>query len=377
MKEWQRGFSKEELVRWEEKFASFNEKCISPFLTMRTRSLADSLHNMEIQSFDGLNFRYRQTTKPSPIKIYTKQKFLLSVREVGDLVIDRIAMLGEKGRGSLTKFLRSCKASTWVFIHEEDSHIKSILSQLNFERVGANFNSFGDIQAVYYSHKGEDIFFDKSHHTVPKYEQAVASRFKDILFEVSDIQEKLAELNFLKHYSNYNIRGGWSAISLRGYLSDPMFIIKPSEMKEKWHLENQDKDFYLQDTPLIKEINLQEIFKKINANKDNLHRIRLMKLSAGAVIERHTDQVDPDIGVDVGTVPRLHIPITTNDKCVFQVWGLHGMKEFHMRQGELWYLDTRKPHRVVNNGEDRIHLVIDILADDWLVGKIKNSELIL
>ena len=31
---------------------------------------------------------------------------------------------------------------------------------------------------------------------------------------------------------------------------------------------------------------------------------------------------------------------------------------------EAWLLDTRKPHRAVNNGEeDRVHLVIDIVSN--------------
>jgi len=36
-----------------------------------------------------------------------------------------------------------------------------------------------------------------------------------------------------------------------------------------------------------------------------------------------------------------------------------------MKEGELWYLDIRKPHMAVNNGDEtRIHLVVDIEAND-------------
>jgi len=35
-----------------------------------------------------------------------------------------------------------------------------------------------------------------------------------------------------------------------------------------------------------------------------------------------------------------------------------------MRVGECWVLDTRKPHTVINEGdEDRIHLVVDVVTD--------------
>jgi aspartyl/asparaginyl beta-hydroxylase (cupin superfamily) len=36
-----------------------------------------------------------------------------------------------------------------------------------------------------------------------------------------------------------------------------------------------------------------------------------------------------------------------------------------MKTGEAWFLDTRKPHRAINGGEeDRIHLVIDVVANE-------------
>ena len=36
-----------------------------------------------------------------------------------------------------------------------------------------------------------------------------------------------------------------------------------------------------------------------------------------------------------------------------------------MKEGELWYLDIRKPHTAINNGEQtRIHLVVDVEAND-------------
>ena len=36
-----------------------------------------------------------------------------------------------------------------------------------------------------------------------------------------------------------------------------------------------------------------------------------------------------------------------------------------MKVNEAWLLDTRKPHRAVNEGnEDRVHLVIDIVANE-------------
>jgi aspartyl/asparaginyl beta-hydroxylase (cupin superfamily) len=36
-----------------------------------------------------------------------------------------------------------------------------------------------------------------------------------------------------------------------------------------------------------------------------------------------------------------------------------------MKEGECWFLDTRKPHRAINAGnEERIHLVVDVLVNE-------------
>jgi hypothetical protein len=40
-----------------------------------------------------------------------------------------------------------------------------------------------------------------------------------------------------------------------------------------------------------------------------------------------------------------------------------------MRAGEAWYLRLSDPHAVANRGtSDRVHLVLDLVADDWLLG---------
>ena len=50
----------------------------------------------------------------------------------------------------------------------------------------------------------------------------------------------------------------------------------------------------------------------------------------------------------------------------FTSWDMYGRKHtVNMKEGELWYLDIRKPHTAINNGEQtRIHLVVDVEAND-------------
>ena len=376
IKEWQKGYTKEQLKSWEKKFSSFNDQCISPFMPVRTRSLAQDLSDGYIKEIGGVCLREKIVDKPKSIKIYTKHSNLLSVAEKGDLYLDRVAFNGDSASKSFKDYLNSLEQNVWVSVLEDDTEIKKVLLSANFERVGATFNSFGDSTVVFFKNNGEDIFFTKEHHKVIDIERAVASHFTEKKYDVSGVAERIKSLGFSNHYSNYNT-GGWSALSLRGYLSDPNFIIKPSEMKEKWHLQHQDKEFFLQDTELRALLGVEDMLSDLCSDPTRFHRIRVMKLGANSIIERHTDQVDPDIGVKVGTLPRFHIPIITNEDCKFQVWGLNGMREFHMEQGSLWYLDTRKPHRVINGDSDRYHLVIDIMADEKMVNWIKKSKLVL
>ena len=62
----------------------------------------------------------------------------------------------------------------------------------------------------------------------------------------------------------------------------------------------------------------------------------------------------------------------TNDNVVFTVWDTDGVEQnVQMKPGECWFLDTRKPHKAVNFGdEDRIHLVVDVITQENLYGKL-------
>jgi hypothetical protein len=178
---------------------------------------------------------------------------------------------------------------------------------------------------------------------------------------------------YTNHYSNYNKDKSWSALSLRGYTKDPNFITKPAEMNKKWQLENINEEFAIQDTEIRKVLPQAEPL--LSMFPGELHRVRLMNLSPnGGELERHTDQVDPDSGVQNGKVMRFHFPLITNDDVEFTTWQVDGTKKtVQMKVGECWYIDTRKPHRAINNGvTNRIHLVVDVEANDEVRRLIEN-----
>jgi len=83
-------------------------------------------------------------------------------------------------------------------------------------------------------------------------------------------------------------------------------------------------------------------------------------------LERHTDLTDTSLGIEDGRTIRLHVPIKTNPSVKVTSWGLDNEASVkHLKQGELWYLNIRCPHNVINAGKtERIHLVIDVLSNE-------------
>jgi hypothetical protein len=94
-----------------------------------------------------------------------------------------------------------------------------------------------------------------------------------------------------------------------------------------------------------------------------LRAVRLMRLKAGAQIRPH---FDPGLSLESGQA-RLHLSIQTSDTIDFLVEG----RRVPMRAGELWYFNAERTHEVHNRGDsDRINLVIDCVANDWLRAQV-------
>ena len=91
-----------------------------------------------------------------------------------------------------------------------------------------------------------------------------------------------------------------------------------------------------------------------------------MRLTAGSVIKEH---FDVDLSFEEGMV-RLHIPVVTNEAVDFRLNGTRVV----MEAGSCWYLRLSDPHSVANRGrEDRVHLVVDAEANDWIAGVFEQA----
>jgi hypothetical protein len=268
-----------------------------------------------------------------------------------------------------------------LYVWAEDDVANDIAKNAGYTWVGTKITTFAELYAIYFREgKQANALFLREHPTRMSAEDCSLEKTN---LDISDINNCIFPLikavkslttEYTNHYSNYNKKKSWAALSLRGYTDDPAFITKPVEMSKKWQLEHIDEDFKMQDTRL--RYALPQVEELLALLPGDLHRVRLMRLAPnGGELERHTDQVDPDLGVTDNKIMRFHFPLITNDGVVFTMWGVDGKpKSVNMKVGECWYLDIRKPHQAINNGNtDRIHLVVDVEANDEVRELIKNA----
>lgn len=358
MKEWQHGYDLDYLKGLAQKYNHYNSFTYSPFVQVKKNNIAEGLHK-------GTLIHLYEDTLLEIVHVKSKGNInmhgdtAIGVKQKGDVVFSKLT-----GDIKILELeIQKYNQDAWMYVWAEDPIMNHFASDLGFCKVGPKITTFGEMYMIYYRGKPRPF---------PKYDVAELQsicKVRDIDVSLIDkIADKLNELpQFTNHYSNYNKGKSWSALSLRGYTSDPSFITKPIEMNDKWKEEHKEIDFELQDTPLYEKFpEVRELIKQFGSS---VHRVRFMKLKpGGGELERHTDQVDPDSGGSMRKLARLHFPIKTNDKVIFNVWGTDGVeKVVHMKKGECWFLDTRKPHRAINGGdEERIHLVVDIITEKVL-----------
>ena len=193
--------------------------------------------------------------------------------------------------------------------------------------------------------------------------QQFEARFPDRLrlpfgfdsLRLADDTRRLSSDAWRRHFIRQNYDGDWSILPLRAAAGET----HPSRMMAP---PPGCVDFA--DTPLMK--GCPYIREIISVFRAPLRSVRLMRLTPGSVIKEH---VDTDLSFEDGTV-RLHVPVVTNDAVDFRLNGTRVV----MEAGSCWYLRLSEPHSVANRGsEDRVHLVIDAEANDWIAGVFEQA----
>jgi quercetin dioxygenase-like cupin family protein len=148
------------------------------------------------------------------------------------------------------------------------------------------------------------------------------------------------------HYQTRHYTGGWTVLPLRSIngSTDNIFV-SPVE------------NVVYQNTSLLEQ---SPYFKEVLSHfKCELLAVRLMKLEPGAQIKEHKDA---DLAFEKGEI-RVHIPVTTNPLVEFYL----DKERMQLKEGECWYMNFNLPHALHNkSNEDRIHLVIDAVVNDWV-----------
>lgn len=162
--------------------------------------------------------------------------------------------------------------------------------------------------------------------------------------------DALSATPWTAHFVEQNYEGDWSVIPLRCAAGET----HPIRM-----IYSDPTATTFVDTPMLAAC---PYFRAvIAAFACPVRNVRLMRLTPGSIIKEHTDL---DLGVEGGEA-RVHIPVTTSPDVEF----LLNRTRVQMKPGETWYLRLSDPHAVANRGtSDRVHLVLDLVVDDWLTG---------
>lgn len=157
---------------------------------------------------------------------------------------------------------------------------------------------------------------------------------------------------FVPHFNTHYYQGDWSVVPLRS-IGGRLDQIYPDPTATNWL-----------DTPLMDRcLYLREVTSAFQCDK---LAVRLLRLRAGSIIREHKDF---NLSLEDGEV-RIHIPVVTNADVEFFLAG----RRITMAEGETWYHNFNLPHRIANNGAtDRVHLVLDLIVNDWLKNLILSS----
>lgn len=141
--------------------------------------------------------------------------------------------------------------------------------------------------------------------------------------------------------------GGWSVLSLRSLDGDDERTDPGGPNFREYKYTD-----YLDKAPYLRSI--------LADFGDAVRTVRLSRMAEHQTINSHSDTF---IGFQYGQL-RLHIPIITNKNVTMFV----GDESSFWDEGELWFADFARRHKVHNGGDEaRVHLIIDVYLTDYVL----------
>lgn len=298
----------------------------------------------------------KQLTRPSKRKDFTGREYLLSA---GHTVISHMA-------ASDTATIGDLGWAHTVYAYTEDPNLTAQLSAQGRE-----------VRAVRVSAASELINAWGLPGTAHTYSPVDTATVRQVPLDVSGslrarVRDEATRLDgWLDDYPFYS-DGSWGALNLRGFKpSDPTWGIKPAEMSKSWWAAHPEaKDLGGCDWTVLADHcpSTRSLLESLTVF-GTLERVRFLRMAGrggkGGKLSRHTDVTDRAAGTRDGQITRFHIPLVTHPDITMTAWNLHGRSAaVHLNEWGMYYLDARKPHAVTNpTGTDRIHLVVDVVAD--------------
>ena len=361
-------------------FKRIKQKDKAKFIFLNGKSVAGFV--LTQRSSAGHECLYKGKNRSVPSIAYFK----------GDTEVTKFAVFDADAKKVIVETLAGLKRPCIVEVNASSNTEIAILQSAGFEFADASVNSFGDIYHMYIDkvHVKERLLPVESAERI-NLKRLSSQDFSALATKIAKRLEQMeTSLEFAVHPSNYNINETWSAVALRGYLPAPEFIESLEENSayqnkhnEKWLKLFKKSQHGLQNTSLMAQFpEVQKILDSIfphSAKNGNpaFKRVRFMKLAPKeGELERHTDLTDKSLGIEDGRTIRLHVPIKTNPSVKVTSWGLDNQASVkHLKQGELWYLNIRCPHKVINAGKtERIHLVIDVVSNENIRALISSAR---
>lgn len=288
----------------------------------------------------------------------------------GELLIRHIGGSRE-GKAKLINALieRSPSRIVWAEAHVENAETVEVLDRMGFDRVMTKIAASSDLKGLF----ARQLPAGRFPRALDRADELALTVCDPSFITRADQAAILAEAEayaashdgaWAQHYSGYNKRQSWTSFALCGFdPGDPGFIIKPAEMSKAWKADEANaRHLKASCAPTSAMQHFPAAMAIVARIPGRKQRVRLMRLSAkGGELTRHSDITDPEAGTADGQIARMHIPLTSPADCMFRGWALDGREHrIHFPERAICYLDTRKPHAVINPGAaDRIHLVID------------------
>ena len=378
MKDWQYGYELDYLKFIEGEYEPYNKFTYSPFTKYKKNDIAKDLHEGKLHITPHSKWVESMSKVKSPITCYHDVE--IAWKQLGDVTLSKLCGSSKDIEARL-ETLRS--VSTWVQHWVEDKQYDDMLIRQGFEFIGGKVVTSSEIYGFWFrGYENQDMFGNgyaenRQFPSLDPIENVTLKKVGDVdigLIEQLGRQLTFYDLHFAKSDLTAYVNKDWSALSLRGYRPEPEFIADPNEMSKAWNEKHKGEVFKLQDTPLFdKFVEVRSLIDTKFPGAD-LHRVTLMRMKPNGVLQRHTDQIDWNHGLATGKLVRFHFPIKTNENVKFLAWEMNGnVLEYNMKVGEMWILDTRKPHKVVvMDDNERIHLTVDVRITEEIRNLILN-----